>query len=504
MRTRGRKRLVGYEKGSETVMAEPVKLKTAAAYIRVSTEDQVEYSPDAQLAEIRKYAAREGYLLPAEYIFVDEGISGRGTARRGAFNRMIGTAKQKPKPFDAILLWKFSRFARNREDSVVYKSMLRRQLGIEVVSVSEPVGDDKMSVLIEALIEAMDEYYSINLAEEVKRGMTEKARRGELQNAAPFGYRAEQNVLTPQPEEAALVREIFERFAGGEGSYQLAKWLNAAGVRTLRGNAFTNRNVEYILRNPVYIGKLRWNPAGRSGRHFQEETVILADAQHEPLIGAALWERVQRRLDTQKATARYKAKPSSTLKDWPSGLVRCAACGGTLIFVKPHYYKCNGYMKGACTHSQHITSALLKETIIERLEEDAANFDPISYVVVNSREENRQIKTLKTQESDLRRRLERLREAYLAGIEPLEEYKAGRERLEARLAEVQAELARCDAPVTPGAATQRLMNEIAAALDVLRSDAPVETKHDAVNAVVERCTWDRDANYLELVYRVVL
>ena len=78
-----------------------------------------------------------------------------------------------------ILLWKFSRFARNREDAIVYKSMLRKQLGIEVVSISENVGDDKMSVLIEAMIEAMDEYYSINLAEEVKRGMTEKVSRGE-------------------------------------------------------------------------------------------------------------------------------------------------------------------------------------------------------------------------------------------------------------------------------------------------------------------------------------
>ena len=100
-------------------------LKTAAAYIRVSTEDQIEYSPASQLEKIREYAKRNGYMLPEEFIFADEGISGRNTAKRPEFNRMIGTAKQKPKPFDAILLWKFSRFARNREDSIVYKSMLR-------------------------------------------------------------------------------------------------------------------------------------------------------------------------------------------------------------------------------------------------------------------------------------------------------------------------------------------------------------------------------------------
>ena len=102
--------------------------KIAAVYIRVSTEDQAEYSPDAQLAELKKFAAHEHYIIPGDMIFIDEGISGRGTAKRDAFNRMIGTAKQKPKPFDAILLWKFSRFACNREDSIAYESMLRKDL----------------------------------------------------------------------------------------------------------------------------------------------------------------------------------------------------------------------------------------------------------------------------------------------------------------------------------------------------------------------------------------
>ena len=87
------------------------EIKIAAAYIRVSTEDQVEYSPASQLEKIKEYAKRNGYILPEEYIFRDEGISGRNTKKRVEFNRMIGIAKQKPKPFDTILLWKFSRFA---------------------------------------------------------------------------------------------------------------------------------------------------------------------------------------------------------------------------------------------------------------------------------------------------------------------------------------------------------------------------------------------------------
>ncbi|MDE6580287.1 MAG: recombinase family protein, partial [Ruminiclostridium sp.] len=97
-------------------------MKIAACYIRVSTDDQLEYSPDSQLEKIREYAKRNNMILPEENIFIEEeGISGRKAAKRHEFQRMIATAKSKPKPFDTILVWKFSRFARNREDSIVYK-----------------------------------------------------------------------------------------------------------------------------------------------------------------------------------------------------------------------------------------------------------------------------------------------------------------------------------------------------------------------------------------------
>ena len=174
---------------------------TAAAYIRVSTDDQIELSPASQLVEIRKWADSHGFWVPDEYVFTDEGISGRKVTGRDEFRRMIGVAKSKPKPFDAILLWKFSRFARNRDDAVMYKSILRKQLGIDVISISEPMAEGKMGIITEALIEAMDEYYSINLAEEVKRGMEEKHRRGELQSVPSYGYSVKDGVLIPKPPE---------------------------------------------------------------------------------------------------------------------------------------------------------------------------------------------------------------------------------------------------------------------------------------------------------------
>ena len=165
-------------------------MKTAAAYIRVSTEDQTEYSPDSQLKIIRAYAKEHDMILPDEFIYADEGISGRKADKRPAFQQMIGTAKMKPKPFDVVLLWKFSRFARTRLESMTYKSVLKKN-GIDVVSISEPIGDEPTAIIMEAMIEAMDEYYSINLSGEVKRGLEEKFSRGGVTSSPPFGYKVE-------------------------------------------------------------------------------------------------------------------------------------------------------------------------------------------------------------------------------------------------------------------------------------------------------------------------
>lgn len=161
-------------------------MQKGACYIRVSTNDQTEFSPDAQLKAIRKYAENNNILLDDDYIFVDEGISGRKADKRPAFQQMIKVAKSKPKKFDIILVHKFDRFARSREDSVVYKSLLKKECNIRVISITESIEDDKFSVILEAMLEAMAEYYSLNLSDEVKKGMTEKATRGQYQSSPPF------------------------------------------------------------------------------------------------------------------------------------------------------------------------------------------------------------------------------------------------------------------------------------------------------------------------------
>ena len=87
-------------------------MKTVAAYIRVSTDDQTEYSPDSQLEEIKDYAKRHDMIIGK--IYIDAGISGRNAKKRPEFQNMIAAAKSKPAPFEANLVWKYSRFARNQ------------------------------------------------------------------------------------------------------------------------------------------------------------------------------------------------------------------------------------------------------------------------------------------------------------------------------------------------------------------------------------------------------
>ena len=197
-------------------------LHIGAAYIRVSDERQDEYSPDSQLKKIREYARKEGCIIPDEYIFYDDGISGKDTKNRENFNKMIATAKEKDHPFDTIYVWKFSRFARNQEQSMVYKNLLRKA-GVSVKSVSEPIPEDHFGSLIERVIEWMDQFYLTNLSEEVKRGFIEKISRGEPVSPAPFGYKNIENSYAIDEASAEIVREIFERYAGGEKQREIAK-----------------------------------------------------------------------------------------------------------------------------------------------------------------------------------------------------------------------------------------------------------------------------------------
>lgn len=477
-------------------------MKTAAAYIRVSTEDQVEFSPDSQLKAIRKYAKEHELILPEEYVYMDEGISGRKAEKRPAFQQMIGTAKLKPKPFDVILLWKFSRFARNREDSIVYKSMLRKQCGIDVVSISEQLSEDKTSILIEALIEAMDEYYSLNLAEEVKRGMAEKFSRGGVVSQPPFGYKMGDGIFVPDEKTAPVVRMIFDDYLSGLGARQIATKLTDMDIRTSKGNYFENRTVEYILSNPCYIGKLRRrkDPSKKYSDRFCEDSVLV-DGKHEPIIDIETFEAVQKkRSETKRRYVKHsRGDPAEYML---KGIARCDKCGATLVMsASRSYLQCHRYAKGTCKVSHSINVDKINALVIERLKEDLSTGE--FEFVPREQKKPAAITTADNRLEREHRKLERVKEAYEAGIDTIEEYKVNKAKILARIAELEALDA--DKPQQPSEAALKaeFPKRIKACLESIQDEQLSETtKNEVLKAIVERITFIRPGGMIEILYRL--
>lgn len=277
-------------------------IKTAAAYIRVSTEDQTAYSPTVQKEAILSFAEKNNFLIPNEFIFSDEGISGRTAEKRPAFMSMINCALKKKNNISAVIVHKYDRFARSRDDAVIYKAMLKKH-GVRVISVTEKIpSDDKFAVIYEAMLEAMAEYYSLNLSEEVKKTMIKKAEKGEYQAFAPFGYKNENKSLSVVPYESKIIGMIFQKYIFENiKPKDIAKILNSMNVKTHRGNKFETRNIEYILNNPVYCGFVRWTPQGKINRDFENPNSLISKGDFEPIISVELFEKAVKKYKCEKS-----------------------------------------------------------------------------------------------------------------------------------------------------------------------------------------------------------
>ena len=334
------------------------KLKVGAIYVRVSTgrQDEHELSPDSQIKLALDYARKNSIVVPADYIFHEKGgVSGKRADRRPYFQQMIGLAKSQEHPIDVILVWKYSRFARNQEESIVYKTMLRKNCNVDVISISEPLVEGPFGSLIERIIEWMDEYYVIRLSGEVTRGMTENALRGNYQARPPLGYRIEHKGEPPTvvPEEAAIVRMIFQKYVHDRLSLlEICRQLNALGLKTSRNKEFEKRSLTYILQNVSYTGKVRWNRTeNETNRVKPEEEWIIAQGKQPAIITEELFEAAQERMKREYAP-KYR-KPSAAVTHWLGGLLKCSACGRTLSTSRQvdkrygrtyYHFQCYGYL----------------------------------------------------------------------------------------------------------------------------------------------------------------
>ena len=442
--------------------------KMVAIYARVSSDRQdVDLSISAQLKALREYAARNGYAVLKE--FVDEAESGKSTARP-AFREMISMARMKNPPFQLILVWKLSRFARNREDSIIYKSLLRKQ-GIQIVSINEPIEDTPTGRLMEGIIEVIDEFYSSNLAQDVLRGMRENASRGFFNGSrAPFGYARKKvkdgekarNTLEIDPSQAPTVERMFNECARGKGLKEMAKSLNRDGIAAPGGGKWGKQRIHKILTNEAYIGCLVW---GKNRNNKSNLPPVRKEGAWPALVDRDTFETVQTAMNGRAPKITHPRITSSNYL--LSGLVHCRKCGAAYIGYgaksgRFHYYVCGTtYSKGKeICPSQHLPKDRVEKFVTEKIKDHILTDENLANLVKLTNEEldtsikhfKERIDVIDGEIEQWQGRLERLYDfVETKAIEPA--------RMERRIAEVQdriAEMRRAKLEVEKNLQTRRL------------------------------------------------
>lgn len=457
----------------------------AALYVRVSTGRQEELSPDAQKRLGLEYAKKNKLLIRPEHIFMENGISGREAKKRPEFQKMIGLAKSKPAPFQMILVWKFSRFARNQEESIVYKSLLKKQCGVEVVSISEPLIDGPFGSLIERIIEWMDEYYSIRLSGEVTRGMTEKALRGGYQNTPCLGYDAagDGKPFVINEETFQSVEFIFRKTHDEHlHATEIARQLNDMGKRTRRGTLFEKRSVQNVLRNRFYIGEVKWND-------------IVFQGTHETRIDPEYFQEVQDYLDS---IYRPSIHSVSACKHWLSGLLKCSTCGASLAYNahgkgKTQFFNCWKYAKGFHRGSCSVSVKKAETAAIEYLKNILSGEDFIfTYKPATVTTNDNQLEEYKKELAKIGSRESRIKLAYENGIDTLEEYKENKLRIKEEKQRLELLIANFQTEVELPSKDQ-ILEKAHTVLDVIQDEnISYEIKGNLMRSIVEEIIFDRN------------
>lgn len=304
-----------------------------ALYARFSSDNQRSESIDAQIRAMQAYCKQHNFVIVETYI--DEAKSAT-TDRRPAFQQMI--CDSSARTFNILLVHKLDRFARNRYDSAVYKRELKKN-GVTVYSVLENLDNSPESIMMEAVLEGMSEYYSQNLAREVMKGMRETAIQCKHTGGIPpLGYDVDPDTrkLVINEEEADTVRLIFNMYSDGQGYSAILDRLHLLGRQTKSGKGFQKNSLYSILSNPKYKGLFVFNRSsakntvGTRNTHLykNDEDIIFVEGGCPQIVDTEVYEKVQAILTEHKHTGgRANAKESYLL----SGKVFCRECGRSMV-----------------------------------------------------------------------------------------------------------------------------------------------------------------------------
>ena len=305
-------------------------------YARFSSHSQTEQSIEGQLKVCYEYAQAHQYTVIGEYI--DRAQSGTSDNRTD-FQRMIQDSEKHA--FQGVLVYQLDRFARNRYDSAIYKSRLKKN-GVRVLSARENITEDASGILIEGVLESMAEYYSAELSQKINRGRKINASKCLSNGSNPgLGYKVDKDRrFYVDEDEAKIVREIFERYSHGERAVDIIQDLNNRRIKTSIGREFNKNSLHRLLRNRRYIG------------YYTYDGIETPNGMPR-IVDDDIFYRVQDTLTSNRAHAgKGKAKDDYLL----TTKLFCGHCGDPMIGYCGtgkmgkvyHYYSCTGNRKKTC------------------------------------------------------------------------------------------------------------------------------------------------------------
>ncbi len=398
--------MINIDRNSAT---KPIRVVLYMRYSSVAQNDG--FSIAAQTKALKKYAQTNNYYIVDEYI--DRAKTGRN-ANRPEFQRMIDDSKKNL--FDLVLVHKIDRFSRNRYDAIVYRSVLAKN-GVKVVSITENFGEGIEGELMAGIQEAMAEFYSKNLAREVKKGLDVLASKGlHTGGSPPLGYDVgEDKKLKINESEAEIVRLIFSMYSQKYTYNDMAKELNARGYKTKSNNEWSASSFNAILTQRKYIGEYVYNRRaskdirGKANAHKNkpEEEIIRIPNAVPRIIDDITFNKVQSRLEfNRKGQGHYKSCSSYLL----SGLIFCGECGfryqgnsraagrgNQSIYSSYRCGKTQNY-KGGCKNGE-IEKNRLETFVLEQMQKYLFNDEAIKILVDLVNQYNQE--TVKTKNDDL-------------------------------------------------------------------------------------------------------